>query len=139
MKTTDNFFCTKDKFTEIKGVKTIVRDMQEIRALNDKIKSLCMKADLDLTESSFIANQKNQILLWTETNNRIEVIKNLICGTANPTRNETVSIPEIVSSKLQCVTFSAINPSKFEYMNILAQFENCTRIVKCQKVDSSGR
>ena len=37
----------------------IVRDMQkEIRALNGKIKGLCMKANLGLTESSFIANKK---------------------------------------------------------------------------------
>ena len=58
----------------------IVRDMQkEIRALNDKIKSLCMKADLDLTESDFIADKNNQISLQTETNNRIGVIKDLIC------------------------------------------------------------
>ena len=36
-----------------------VQDMKkEIRVLNDKIKSTCMKADLDLTESSFIANEK---------------------------------------------------------------------------------
>ena len=96
MKITDNFFSRRDKFTEIKGVKTllysqdnlageinlikemmeqpnrttekdafdqevaIVRDMQkEIRSLNNKIKSLCMKANLDLTESGFMANQKN--------------------------------------------------------------------------------
>ena len=38
----------------------IVRDIQkEVRALNDKIKKLCMKADLNTTESGFIANQKN--------------------------------------------------------------------------------
>ena len=36
-----------------------VQDMKkEIRVLNDKIKSTCMKAGLDLTESSFIANEK---------------------------------------------------------------------------------
>ena len=113
-----------NKFTEIKGVKTllesrdnqegeinliiemmeqpnrtmekdafdqkvaIVRDLQkEIRALNDKIKSLFMKANLDLTGSDFIANQKNQISLRAETNNRIGVIKDLICSTTYPTRN----------------------------------------------------
>ena len=64
-----------------------MRDMQkEIRDLKDKIKGLCMK-----TESDFIANQKNQISLQTETNNCIRVIENLIYGTANPTRNEAVS------------------------------------------------
>ena len=95
----------------------IMQDMQkEIRDLNDKIKSLSMKADLDLTESSFIANQrKNQISFRTETNNRIRVIKDLNCGTANSIRNEAVSIPEIARPKLQCATFSWINPSKFEY------------------------
>ena len=100
--------------------------MQEIRALNDKIKSLCIKAELDLTESGFIVNQKNQISLWTGTNNCIRVIKDLICGTANPTRNEVVSIPEIACPKRQCITFSGINPSKFEYEIFLAQFKNCT-------------
>ena len=71
-----------------------------------------MKANLDLTESGFMANQKNQISLQTETNNSIGVIKDLICGTANPTRNEAISIPEIAYPKLQYATFNGINPSK---------------------------
>ena len=79
----------------------IVWDMQkEIRALNDKIKSLCMKADLDITESGFIVNQKYRISLQTVTNNHIRVIKDLICGTTNPTKNEAVRFPEIASPKL---------------------------------------
>ena len=78
---------------------------KEIKALNDELESL----------SGFIANQKSQISLQIGTNNRIKVIKDLICGTSNPTRNKAVRISEIASSKLQCATFSGVNPSKFEY------------------------
>ena len=55
-----------------------------------------MKGDLDLTESGFIANKKK---IKFPMGNRVGVIKDLICGTANPARNEAVSIPEIASPK----------------------------------------
>lgn len=35
--------------------------------------------------------------------------------------------------KLQCATFSGINPSKFEFKNFISQFKNCTDSVKSGK------
>ena len=66
--------------TENTGFRTLEKDAfnQEVAIVRD------MPKDLDLIENGFIANQKNLISLWTETNNCIGIIKDLICGTANP-------------------------------------------------------
>lgn len=108
----------------------IIKELQiEVRSLNDKIKGLCIKAELDLRECGFVEEQRREIGFRANINDRLADIENSIENPTTSRKNEPTSVPLLSVPKLQCATFSGINPSKFEYKNFIAQFKNCTESI----------
>lgn len=119
-------------------LKAIIENLQgEIRALDSNIKEIYIKANLDLNEIGFVTEQRNEFGFRINVNNRLVDIEDSVRETSISHGSEAGFVSDnhsmISIPKLQCATFSVINPSKFEFKNFIAQFNNCSNSINSNK------
>ena len=114
-------------FSEEKELKNIFKGFKEI---NEKIRKICIKASLNTEEFGF-DQQKYEIIKSRQgIFKRFSVLSQILSKNENaPSSNSRLNLSKkqtlLRLPKLECVKFSGVKPSKFEFKNFLAQFQNC--------------
>lgn len=99
--------------------------------LGNKREENCIQANLDLEESGLREDQKMEILFRTQINNRLAEFEESVHEINNSGESECSS--SHLTTKLNCITFSDVKPSKFGFKSFMAQFHNCTEYITSDK------
>ena len=107
----------------------IKEHFSRIEEINENIREICIKALLNIEECGFDQQKYESIKFPQRITKRLSVLSQTLSTNENaPSSNSRRILSKeqtlLMLPKLECVKFRGMKPSKFEFKNFPAQFQN---------------